>query len=39
MKDRTGEGTMICYAVFPGAYLSYNDFHMWRWRSTGEPLQ
>lgn len=28
MKDRSGDGTMICYAVFPGAYLSYNDFHM-----------
>lgn len=30
MKDKTGEGTMLCYAVFPGAYLSYNDFHMQR---------
>ncbi len=28
VKDRTGDGAMICYAVFPGAYLSYNDFHM-----------
>lgn len=28
MKDRTGEGMMICYTVFPGAYLIYNDFHM-----------
>ncbi len=28
MKDRTGEGVMTGYAVFPGAYLIYNDFHM-----------
>ncbi len=28
MKNQTGEGTMICYTVFPGAYLIYNDFHM-----------
>ncbi|SHN74828.1 hypothetical protein [Desulfitobacterium chlororespirans] len=28
IKDRTGDGMMICYAVFPGAYLSYNNFHM-----------
>lgn len=28
MKDRTGEGVMICYNVFPGACLIYNDFHM-----------
>jgi len=28
MKDRTGEGVMTCYAVFPGAYLIYNDFHL-----------
>lgn len=28
MKDGTGEGIMICYTVFPGASLIYNDFHM-----------
>lgn len=28
VQDRTGEGIMIFYTVFPGAYLSYNDFHM-----------
>jgi len=28
IKDRTGEGVMTCYAVFPGAYLFYNDFHL-----------
>lgn len=28
MKDLTGEGVMTCYAVFPGAYLFYNDFHL-----------
>lgn len=28
MKDRSGDGTMIWYDVFPGAYLCYNDFHM-----------
>jgi AraC-like DNA-binding protein len=28
MKDRTGEGVMTCYAVFPGAYLIHNDFHL-----------
>jgi AraC-like DNA-binding protein len=28
MNDRTGEGVMVCYTVFPGAYLFYNDFHM-----------
>ncbi len=27
MNDRTGEGVMVCYTVFPGAYLFYNDFH------------
>lgn len=28
MKDQTGEGVMICYTVFPGASLIYNDFHL-----------
>ncbi|MEA4891820.1 MAG: AraC family transcriptional regulator [Peptococcaceae bacterium] len=28
VQDQTGEGIMIYHAVFPGAYLSYNDFHM-----------
>ncbi|TCK98727.1 AraC family transcriptional regulator [Natranaerovirga hydrolytica] len=28
MQDVSGEGTMTWYKVFPGIYLSYNDFHM-----------
>jgi AraC-like DNA-binding protein len=28
IKNRGGQGTMICYTVFPGAYLIYNDYHM-----------
>lgn len=28
VQDQTGEGIMIFYTVFPGAYLSYNDFHL-----------
>lgn len=27
-RNETGEGTMTCYEVFPGAMLSFNDFHM-----------
>lgn len=28
MKDKSGEGTMTCYLVYPGIYLIYNNFHM-----------
>lgn len=28
MKSDSGEGTMTIYAVFPGVFLIYNDFHM-----------
>lgn len=27
-KNSSGNGTMACYKVFPGVYLSFNDFHM-----------
>lgn len=27
-RNETGDGTMTCYEVFPGAMLSFNDFHM-----------
>lgn len=33
MKDQTGEGKIICYTVFPGAFLLYNDFHMQSYES------
>lgn len=26
--NETGDGTMTCYEIFPGAMLSFNDFHM-----------
>jgi len=28
MEDETGNGFMTAYNVFPGIYISYNDFHM-----------
>ena len=27
-RNDTGDGTMTCYEVFPGAMLSFNDFHV-----------
>lgn len=27
-ENHTGEGTMTCYEIFPGAILTFNDFHM-----------
>ena len=27
-RNETGDGTMTCYEVFPGAMLSFNDFHV-----------
>ena len=27
-RNETGDGTMTCYEVFPGAMLCFNDFHM-----------
>ena len=27
-RNETGDGTMTCYDVFPGAMLCFNDFHM-----------
>lgn len=27
-RNETGDGTMTCYEIFPGAMLSFNDFHM-----------
>lgn len=37
MKDATGESTMICYRVFPGIDLLYNDFHIQRCFSKFHP--
>ncbi|MBS3977122.1 MAG: helix-turn-helix transcriptional regulator [Syntrophomonadaceae bacterium] len=37
MKNQTGEGVMICYTVFSGAYLIYNDFHMQSCDSVFKP--
>ncbi|MEW9122634.1 MAG: AraC family transcriptional regulator [Thermotaleaceae bacterium] len=37
MKDKTGEGTMSCYSVFPGIDLLYNDFHMQSCFSEFQP--
>ncbi|GAA0785762.1 helix-turn-helix domain-containing protein [Hathewaya limosa] len=28
LKNKSGEGIMTMYLVFPGVYLMYNDFHM-----------
>ncbi len=28
LQDKTGEGMMTCYTVFPGVNLLYHDFHM-----------
>ncbi len=27
-RNETGDGTMTCYEIFPGAMLAFNDFHM-----------
>lgn len=32
-----GDGTMTCYEVFPGAMLSFNDFHMPYFQSEYVP--
>lgn len=37
MKDATGEGVMICYSVFPGIDLLFNDFHMQSCFSEFQP--
>ncbi len=36
-SNETGEGTMTCYEVFPGAMLSFNDFHMAYFESEYVP--
>lgn len=33
----TGDGTMTCYEVFPGAMLSFNDFHVAHFDSAYVP--
>ena len=33
-RNETGEGTMTAYEVFPGAMLSFNDFHMAQFESS-----
>ncbi len=33
-RNETGDGTMTAYDVFPGAVLSFNDFHMERYESS-----
>lgn len=32
-RNETGEGTMTTYEIFPGAILSFNDFHMAQFES------
>ena len=32
-RNETGDGTMTVYDVFPGAALSFNDFHMEQYQS------
>ncbi len=32
-RNKTGDGTMAAYEVFPGAMVSFNDFHMARYDS------
>lgn len=36
-RNETGDGTMTVYEVFPGVMLTYNDFHMERYRSGYVP--
>lgn len=38
VRDRTGEGTMTCYSVFPGVVLNYNDFHQESCMSEFQPV-
>ena len=33
-RNETGDGTMTTYELFPGAMLSFNDFHMERFESS-----
>lgn len=35
--NETGDGTMTCYEIFPGAMLSFNDFHMEYFESEYVP--
>ena len=36
-RNDTGDGTMTCYEVFPGAMLSFNDFHVAHFDSAYVP--
>lgn len=36
-RNATGDGTMTCYEVFPGAMLCFNDFHMVYFDSAYTP--
>jgi AraC-like DNA-binding protein len=37
VQDKTGEGTMTMYDIFPGVMVQYNDFHMERCFSGFHP--
>ena len=37
MQDKTGEGTMTCYGLFPGIDIIFNDFHMQTCFSEFQP--
>jgi AraC-like DNA-binding protein len=37
MSDKSGDGTMTMYPVFPGVIVMYNDFHMERCYSEFRP--
>lgn len=36
-RNTTGDGTMTCYEIFPGAMLSFNDFHVAYFDSSYVP--
>lgn len=36
-RNATGDGTMTCYEIFPGAMLCFNDFHMAHFDSAYTP--
>ena len=36
-RNDTGDGTMTCYEIFPGAMLSFNDFHVAHFDSAYVP--
>lgn len=38
-RNKTGEGTITFYEVFPGVTLAYNDFHMQYYHSDFNPVK